>query len=478
MKTKQMSPLSLTFVLVMGACGITLLWNFPHTAYMYGGITFLFAYLICMFVLSLPLIVSETASHIILPKANSADKIRHFSRSLLFRWSGLLMMITCMLLAAFCIGMMSWSLNYVLGYHSQAWLAEQLFHKQGLTDIRHPLLHVTFMISVGIIASSLMIFLLVTHRKVLNLMLVIVSALAAIMFGIFTISALMLSGSWYGLEQFFTPHWDMLLSLRTWYHASVFALFTTFVGLGVLMCIGSLSKKSLNPRRFAVVFMLGNTLAALIASIMIFSILGHMSFTLKLPIDSIASEKGLNLLFVTLPNAMSFFPHTGFILDIMFYLGLFFATLVAASVLFETVLYNFEKTHRNLSRKAISAIVIAVIALILIVFSYLYTGLEIFVLDYFISHTLIFLLALIQYIIFAWIYDASRMSYQINKLTGVKLTAWFNICARLIAPPLLLVGLFYGIFDRLSTTSGWLLYFGFVIITIVFGIILQRKYRY
>lgn len=478
MKINHMSPQSLTFVLVIAACGITLLWNFPHTAYMYGGVTFLFAYLICMFVLAIPLMVSETASHIILPKANSADIIRHFSRSLMFRWSGLLMMITCMLLAAFCIGMMSWSINYVLGYHSQAWLAEQLFHKQGLTDIRHPLLHASFMITVGIIASSLLIFLLVTHRRVLNLMLVIVSTIATIFFGIFLISALMLSGSWYGLEQFFTPHWETLLSLRTWYHASVFALFTTFVGLGVLMSIGSLSKMALNPRRFTIVFILGNTLAALLASIMIFSILGHMSLTLNLPIESIASEKGLNLLFVTLPNAMSFFPHTGFVLDIIFYLGLFLSTLVAASILFQTVLYNFEKTHRNLSRKAISAMVISFIAVIIILFSYFYTGLEIFVLDYFISHTLIFLLALIQYIIFAWVYDASRMSYQVNKLTGVKLTAWFNICARLIAPPLLMVGLFYGIFENLSTTAGWLLYFAFVMITIVIGVILQRKYRY
>ena len=111
----------LTFIMASAgaAVGLGNIWRFPYVAGQSGGAAFVLVYVICMFVLGIPLIMSESliGRHARLNPAACYEKIAaENKRSKKWQIIGLLGILTSFLVLSYYVVISGWVLDYI--YHS------------------------------------------------------------------------------------------------------------------------------------------------------------------------------------------------------------------------------------------------------------------------------------------------------------------------------------------------------------------------
>ncbi|KAF5406403.1 hypothetical protein PHET_00072 [Paragonimus heterotremus] len=123
--------------------------------------------------------------------------------------------------------------------------------------------------------------------------------------------ALSLDGSLHGLRYYVIPDWKKLATLTVWADAGSQIFFSYSISLGSLTALGSYNPFRHNAFRDCVIYASVNTFTSLLAGLIIFSTLGHMSTVANVPISSVA-ESGPGLAFVVYPKALSIMPISPF----------------------------------------------------------------------------------------------------------------------------------------------------------------------
>lgn len=163
-------------------------------------------------------------------------------------------------------------------------------------------------------------------------------------------TGLFLDNSIEGLKFMFAPDFSKF-TFRTVLTALGQALFTLSVGMGCLVTYGSYLKKDSDIIKSSGYLILGNTVIAVLAGIMIFPAV--FSFNLE-------PSAGAGLVFITLPKVFSALPF-GNIFGLMFFVLLFFAALTSGISLLEVsiaaILEKF-KMSRKLATVLMSAIIL------------------------------------------------------------------------------------------------------------------------
>lgn len=330
------------------AVGLGNLWRFPYMVGTYGGAAFICVYVLFVFLLCLPILCAE----VIIGRRSQTNAFRAFDRlapGTPWKWLGILMVLTPMIVVSYYSVIGGWSVEYLLKsvtleFTRNSPTQEELGSIFGayISSVWRPIvehtvfLGMTALVVVGGVKNGIEKF----GKVMMPLLFLIVIAIA--------VRSVTLPGAGDGLAYLFRPDFSKIdASVCT--AALGQAFFSLSVGFGIMLTYSSYVSKKENIAASSAYTAIADFVFALIASCAIMPAV--FSFGLS-------PQAGPGLVFETLPFIFSQMPMGGLV-AILFFLALLVAALTSSVSIFEVgVAYLVEEKH--ITRKAASAIVYAI----------------------------------------------------------------------------------------------------------------------
>jgi NSS family neurotransmitter:Na+ symporter len=225
------------------AAGLGNLWRFPYLVYEHGGAAFVLAYLICAFLLGLPLLILENGLGQLSGKA-APGALATVNKKGSFRIVGWIAVFNMFAVVTFYIVISGWVFNYVIYAPTLAWGADtaQFFNQHYLQ--KSSAIETSGNFVPTIVFSAIIVYVLTywAIRKGTSGLSAIATWLTPIPFILMTvlaINALFLPGSNEGFKFFLVPDWSQLLTTKLWFVAASQAFFSLSVGTATMFALGS-----------------------------------------------------------------------------------------------------------------------------------------------------------------------------------------------------------------------------------------------
>jgi neurotransmitter:Na+ symporter, NSS family len=334
------------------AVGTGNIWRFPRIAAANGGDdgagAFIFAWLICLFAWSIPLIIAEYA----LGQRGRMGVVGTFARvaGRKFAWMGgfvgfVAAAIMCYyaVVAGWCFFYFGSTLFADLPPTTEAAMATwDTFQSRG-----YPVIFLAAAMGIAALACSKGVRSIERANKVLvpTLLVIVVLAVAR---------AVTLPGAGDGLAYLFTPQWSQLAEPRLWLEALTQNAWDTGAGWGLILTYAAYMKREHGVVRNAFLTGIGNNMVSLLAALMIFgtvfAILGaEMARSEVLDVMRTSGPAGTGLTFIWMPQLFAEMP-LGRPLAVLFFLALSFAalsSLISMVELASRVLVDFGVSRRR-----------------------------------------------------------------------------------------------------------------------------------
>lgn len=321
MKAKFSSKIGIIAATVGSAVGLGNVWRFPAEVQENGGAAFLLVYIACVFLLGIPVMLSEFS----LGRAGGADAVGTFRKLSPGRpwWViGLLGVLASYMILCFYMVVAGWTFEYMVqsvtgnlytpvdGMDAAGSFTTRM-HQYIEGDIA-PLIYTFIMI-----ALNLAILLGGVQKGIERISNVLMPILFLLLV-IFCCVSLSLPGASGGLKYFFNPDFSKITPTVV-INALGQAFFSLSLGMGVLITYASYFPTSAKLTKTALTVSVLDLLVALMMGIIIFPAV--VSFGLEGE-----SLRGLTLVFVTLPEVFNRMELTGL------WSTLFFFTLSVAAI--------------------------------------------------------------------------------------------------------------------------------------------------
>lgn len=316
------------------AIGLGNIWRFPYTVGQNGGGAFLLLYILFVFFLGLPIMMSE----FVIGRRSQRNTVGAFRQlgPQYRRWTfvGVLGIVAAFLIYSFYSTVAGWTLNYVFLSGSG-----QL---SGRTPEEVSQVFATFtsgtaaplLCQLGFILLTAVVVLFGVQKGIEKCTKILMPLLLVLML-LLCVRSLTLKGSSAGLAFLFEPDFSKL----TW--GSVLsalgqALFSLSIGMGALVTYGSYIRKEDNLFKTGVCVAGADTLIALLSGIAIFPAVFAFGMS---------PASGPSLVYEVLPNVFGSMP-MGTLFAVLFFLLLSIAALTSTISLLEiVVLWAVEELH-------------------------------------------------------------------------------------------------------------------------------------
>jgi len=358
------------FGLIISALGVAVgtgnIWRFPRIVAQNGGDqgagSFLAAWLVFLFLWSIPLIIAEYA----LGRKFRAGTIGVFVKAIgkKFAWMGAFVAFVSTAIAFFYTVVVGWCIYYF--YYT-------LFHPLPLSAVdssaiwdnfqnsNWPLLFHLFAVAFGTVVIWKGIRSIERVNRIL-----IPTLLLIVLFSL--IRAITLPGSFEGIKYLFTPDWDQLKQPRIWLAALTQNAWDTGAGWGLFLTYAAYMQVKHGSVKNAFITGIGNNIVSIIAAITIFgtvfSVLHSgmgMTNEQTLEIMKTSGPASTGLTFIWLPQLFAKMP-MGSLLAVLFFLGLSFAGFSSVIAMFELPTRIF--VDMGMKRKKAIILVVAVVYLL------------------------------------------------------------------------------------------------------------------
>ncbi len=331
---------------VGSAVGLGNIWRFSYVTGESGGAAFLLVYVLCIFLIGLPVLLAEFS----IGRRGQSDVIGSFNKIAPGKpWviGGILGVLTSFLILSFYGVIAGWVFYYIFAYISgQAGAVET----EGYADF-----FVNFIggtagpIFWQVLFMAIVIFIVFFGvRKGIELSNRIFMPLLAIILIFLAGYSLTLDGAGEGLAFLFTPDWNAFSDPGVYASAVGQAFFTLSLGMGAMITYSSyLGKETRLPSAAGGVVTL-DTIFAIVAGIVIFPAV--FSFA------SVEPDAGPGLIFIVLPEVFNQMGTGGTIFALFFFFLVGIAALSSAISLLEvTVSYIMRQLNMNRHKSTILA---------------------------------------------------------------------------------------------------------------------------
>ncbi|MEZ4871187.1 MAG: sodium-dependent transporter [Bdellovibrionales bacterium] len=350
----------LAFVLAAAgsAIGLGNIWKFPYITGVNGGGAFVLLYLVCIFAVGVPILISEMY---IGQKAqtNNVDAFKKLAPS--NKWGGIagwLGLLSAFMILSFYSVVGGWILDFEF-QSLTGMFSEQTGFKDGsaLTDLlgapyRQLLWHALFMSIVTFIVCRGVKGGLEKFNKIL------MPTLFVLLLALF-VRVLFLDGFTDAVAFLFAPDFSKLTA-DSMLEAVGHSFFTLSLGMGAIMVYGSYLDEKENLFKISIAVAALDTAIALLAGLVIFSIV----FTFNLD-----PQSGPGLIFGTLPKLFTQIPGGNFLAVVFFFIVTFAAITSAVSILEVVVAFWSERYELSREKTSIATGLIMFFVGILHVFS-------------------------------------------------------------------------------------------------------------
>jgi len=314
------------------AVGLGNIWRFPYTAGVYGGGAYVLVYLACVFIVGLPIMMSE----ILLGRRGRRNPVATMrlvgeeeTGTPHWRWVGIVGVVTGFLILSYYSVIAGWAVAYIFEGGSGAFVGAEAATVDGIFTglISNPLatgLWHTFFMGITVFVVALGV-----ERGLERAVRVLMPALLILMLCLLVYAVL--EGDFAdGFAFMFAPRFEDLSS-EGLLAALGQAFFTLSVGMGAIMAYGAYlpDEESIGRTAFAVV--LADIGIAILAGLVIFPIVFA---------NGISEAEGPGLVFQSLPLAFGQME-AGVIVAIVFFVLLTFAAWTSAISLMEPAVTYF-----------------------------------------------------------------------------------------------------------------------------------------
>ncbi|WP_101296364.1 sodium-dependent transporter [Halegenticoccus soli] len=324
--------------------GVGNIWRFPYVAGENGGGAFILAYLLILFVIAAPGLIAEVA----LGRYTEKGVIGAF-RDVVGPGGlvglGVVVLLVNVALMSYYSPLVGWTLYYAA--HSFLFtFTSAAFRPEPFLDgfLANPALTIAMHTIVMALVAGVLLFGIRegVERVVVVAVPALVLSLAAI-----TVRAVTLPGADEGLAFTFGVRWEFLTFSSTWIAALGQALFSTGLGWGIALTVGSYLRKYDDvPLGGGIFTAIGESSVAVLAAFAIFPIVFAYG---------LAPDTGATLAFVTLPQVFSEMA-AGWIWAILFFVGFFLAAFTSAIVITEVAVTTVSEETRLSRRQTVLAV--------------------------------------------------------------------------------------------------------------------------
>lgn len=427
---------------VGSAVGLGNIWRFPYEAGMHGGSAFLMIYVICVFVIGIPVMCSEfiigRATH-----KNVCGAFKILKPGSRIHWLSYVGLIASLMILSFYSVVAGWTLEYLIQSLSGAFEGHnsEYFTKQFSsfsTESWRPLLWTLIFLAVNYMVLKRGV------QKGIERLSNIMMPILFIILLVFCVNSLLLPEAVKGIEFLLKPDFSEITPSVV-LGAMGQAFFSLSLGLSCLLTYASYFSDKTPLVRSATIVAILDTFVAIMSGIIIFP-----------AVFSFGAEPaaGPKLVFEVLPNV--FQQMTGsYIWSVLFFLLLFIASITSTismseiSIAFFVEEYKMKRKKATLLNTVIAVVFGSLCALSFGILSdFTVFGMNIFDLFNYVSSNILLPLGGLGFAIFTgWFLDKKIIRQQLSNNGTIKVRV-MNIllfCIRFIAPVAIAVIFLYGL---------------------------------
>ncbi|XP_051255873.1 sodium- and chloride-dependent GABA transporter ine [Dicentrarchus labrax] len=258
-----------------------------------------------------------------------------------------------------------------------------------------------------------------------------------------------LPGAIDGITFFIVPEWDKLLSVEVWVNAAAQIFNSIGIGFGSLLAMSSYNSFNNNVLKDTLTISIINSLTSILAGFVIFSAFGYMSHLQGIPVSNLAVD-GPGLVYVVYPQAFANMP-VAQLWAVMFFFMLLCLGLDSEFAMVEVLVTSLmDEFYQNLikffKRKELFVLAVCGAACLLGIPCVMQVGIYVFqLMDHYTAIVSIMFLAFFEVIAICWSYGVTRLSDNLEEMTGKRANIFFRVCWLIVAPVLITVILIFSI---------------------------------
>lgn len=343
-KAKFGSKIGLIAATVGSAVGLGNIWRFPAETQQNGGAAFLIVYILCVFLLGIPVMLAEFSlgrgGH-----SNVVDVFKKLKPGTAWWVTGALALLASYLILCFYMVVAGWTFEYFWqSLTGNLYEGAKTLNESGMDSFFHnkmesyictdmsPLVNTYIMIGINLVV------LLLGVRKGIERISNLLMQLLFVLLLIFSAVSLTLPNAADGLEFFLTPDFSKITPAVV-VNALGQAFFSLSLGMGILITYAAYYPKNVKLVSTSFTVASLDLLVAVLMGIIIFPAV--TSFGL----DS-AQLRGTTLVFVTLPEVFSHMPATS-LWSVLFFLLLMVAALTSTISIAEVTISFIEDKFKK-----------------------------------------------------------------------------------------------------------------------------------
>ena len=326
--------------LILAAIGMVIgtgnIWRFPRIVAKNGGGAFLIAWLLFLFLWSIPLLIAEFA----IGKKTRKGTLGAIASMIgpKFTWIGGFIGFCTLAIMFYYSVMMGWCLRFFLASLSGVFsnTPPDVFWNGFLDSVWQPLLFHGLAISLG----ALIVLRGVTRgiERANNILI----PLLFLMLIISAVRALLLPGALRGLNFFFSPDWKLLADYKIWLEALSQSAWSTGAGWGLILTYAVYMRKKEDIVLNAFLAGLGNNSASLLVGLSIFPAVFALAPQLGQVPEEVIRTTGpasTGMAFIWMPRLFAHMPASTFF-SALFFLSLTIAALTSLIAMIELGVRN------------------------------------------------------------------------------------------------------------------------------------------
>ncbi|MBR7553561.1 sodium-dependent transporter [Allobacillus sp. GCM10007491] len=422
------------------AIGLGNIWRFPAVAYENGGGAFFIPYLFALLTAGIPLLIMEyTIGHKY--RGSAPRSLGGISKG--FEWIGWWQVLISFVISTYYAVIIAWAVMYAYFSFGQQWGDDTGGFLTGnfleMTDpgkfgsivpsVFIPLIFI-WVVVLGVLVRGV--------RRGIEVANKIFIPTLAVLFLIIVIRAVTLDGALDGLNAFFQPNWDQIMSGQVWVAAYGQIFFSLSIGFAIMITYSSYLGRKSDITNNAFITGFANSSFELLAGIGVFAALGFMAMATGQNVtDEGFVQGGIMLAFAVFPEIINQMPFLPGVFGFLFFASLVLAGLSSLISISETYIAGVSEKF-NISRTKSVMFGGGLAALISIAYATQGGLVLLDTVDHFINNYGVALAGLFEVVAVAWFAKGLKdLQSHANSVSDIALGAWWRVSLGVITPVVL-----------------------------------------
>ena len=451
-KNEWGSNLSFILAMIGSAVGLGNIWRYPYVLYSNGGGAFYIPYIVAILLMGIPFLILEYGVGYNY-KSSFAKAIKKINAK--WEYLGWFLPVAVFMIMIYYSAILGWDGIYMILSFTKGWGADpNAFFSTTLlqsSESVSSLLNFIPIIAIAMLVGWVIIW-FISHRDLEEGLGKVSKVLVPLLFLIMVVIvgfSLTLPGASIGLAELFNPDWSLLFNFNIWMAAFGQIIFSLSLGMSIAFTYASYTKDGSDLITNTISIALANSLFENFAALGVFSILGYMSMQSGTAVADLVTQ-GTGLVFVVYPTVFNVLGNWAYVLGPLFFITVYLAGLTSILSTIEPLSFSIQNKF-GLTRSRTMTILIAVGAIVSMLYATAFGGFLLGVVDTFINQIAILIGVVAECIVFVWIFEAEKLIDFLNsKSKTLKLGKWWIFIVKYVLPIVVTIIWIGGMVDVIS----------------------------